>query len=258
MQIYAFNTRGLLLHVTQASRGTIYTCPECAAAVRPRGGGVRRLHFYHLQATSCRLHGKSITHLHIQYALQNMLAPEQVFLEHHFPQIGRRADVYWPAQKIVFEVQLSPISAEEVSARTRDYNKIGYQVIWILHDSRFNRTRMSDAEIQLRSSPHYFTNMTAFGKGIFYDQYAHIHNKVRQKRSNRFPVHFKNVIPVNLKQLPRQFPQERKKWPISFEGDLFNRAWNCKMPTKTFPSLLKWLGSLYRIIFHLLLEKTTY
>jgi competence protein CoiA len=258
MQIYAFDIQGTLIPVTQAHRGNIYRCPECGERVQPRGGRFRRLHFYHLKSTSCRLHSKSLTHLHIQYALQQMLAPETTLLEHRFPQIGRVADVVWPAQRLIFEVQVSPISSAEVRQRNRDYQRIGYQVIWILHDRQFNRSHITAAEIQLRFSPHYFTNMSALGKGIFYDQYAVIRFKRRVKRSRPFPVRFKQVMPVNLKQLPRQFPVERKKWQLSFEGDLAFRRFTWEEGKRQRPSWVQRLFHLYQIFLHLLLEKTTY
>ena len=256
MQIYALDHNSLSVHARGAKRGTGYTCPECSQEVRIRGGVSRQPHFYHLSATSCIMQGKSLIHLQIQYALQKMLSPEQILLEHRFPQIGRVADVVWPAQKLVFEVQISPISAPEVLARNRDYSKEGYQVVWILHDRRFNRPRITGAERALRYSPHYFTNINAFGKGFFYDQHAHFHFKRRKARSPRFPIHFKQVLPVNPKQLPGHFPDTRKQWPISFKGDLFQQKVQWQAPSK--PSWTLSLRRFFRSLHYLLLEKTTF
>ena len=258
MQIYALDHMSRLVHTRAAVRGIKYTCPECHQEVRMRGGRVRRSHFYHPDATSCVLHGKSLTHIHIQCALQNMLSPEQVQLELRFPEIGRVADVVWPAQKLIFEVQVSPIKAEEVRARNRDYAKAGYRIVWILHDRRFNRSRFTAAEAALRFSPHYFTNMNAFGKGFFYDQYACCRFKRRRERSQRFPVCFKKLIPVNPKQLPRHFPEPRKHWPLSFEGDLFQRGSYYWLPPKRRGFWARPFVNFYRLVYHLLLEKTTY
>jgi competence protein CoiA len=154
--------------------------------------------------------------------------------------------------------KVSPISADEVQKRNRDYSRIGYKVIWILHDRQFNRSRMTAAETHLRHSPHYFTNINAFGKGIFYDQYALVRFKRRIKRSNRFPVRFKQVSPINFKQLPRQFPSERKKWDLCFAGDLVHRRFLWEGSEKKRFFLVQWLLHSYRILLHLLLEKTTY
>lgn len=257
MQIYAFDSGGALTHTLQASRNASYQCPECSAPVRLRGGPLRKLHFYHLETSPCRLHGKSLIHLHIQYALQKRLGEGSVLLEHRFPEIRRVADVVWPSQKLIFEVQVSPISAAEIKERNRDYALAGYQVVWILHDRQFNRTQMTAAEIALRDSPHYFTDINRFGKGFFYDQYAARLFKRRIKRSRRFPIRIGNLSPVNLKQLPRHFPEERKKWNLSFEGDLMHHPCAWQEPEKKRVSIFQTLGRLYSVFFNLLLEKTT-
>ncbi|MFC2049496.1 competence protein CoiA [Chlamydiota bacterium] len=258
MQIYALDHASRLVHARTAERGVVYICPECSKEVRTRSGRVRQPHFYHLDATSCVLHGKSLIHLQIQCALQSMLSPEEIQLERRFPRIARIADVVWPAQKLIFEVQVSPISSLEVRARNRDYAQEGYQVVWILHDRRFNRSRVSGAEVALRFSPHYFTNMDALGKGIFYDQHAHFRFKRRQTRSHRFPVRFKRLFPINPKQLPRHFPEERKRWPFSFEGDLFQKGTYWLPQAKTPLAWIRPLTRFLRLIHHLLLEKTTF
>lgn len=254
MQIYAVNSLGALLNAQTAKRGQAYQCPECQATVRVRGGRLRQLHFYHAGPTHCKLSGKSPTHLQIQLALQKMLAPQTVFLEHRFPQIGRIADLFWPDQKLVFEVQVSPISADEVYERNLDYQQIGLQVVWVLHDHHFNRSRLCSAEAYLRHMPHYFTNINASGRGIFYDQYVSIRFMRRIGARHRFPVTFKHVSLVHSKQFPRHFPVERKKWTLSFEGDLLQRGFSLqKSPFSLAQALLR----PYRILFHLLLEKTT-
>jgi len=185
------------------------------------------------------------SHRTIQLALKKALAPQEVWLERSFPSIRRVADVVWPAQKTIFEVQYSPISAKEVQARNRDYQKMGYTVIWILHDRHFNRTYLTPAERCLRSQSHYFTNINAFGHGEIYDQYAHIQWGRRVKRTPRYPISIKEL--THLKSIPRHFPVDRRKWTLSFGGDLFHQNYQ---PIKV-PRL-----RLYRLLFQLVLEKT--
>lgn len=257
MQIYALDHLNRTIHVEKAHRGHTYTCQECQKPVRLRGGKLRQRHFFHLETTPCRLHGKSQTHLNIQLALKQMLSPQEVLIEHPFPFIGRIADLVWPDQKLIFEVQVSPISAQEVRNRNADYRRAGYRVIWILHRRKFNRSRITPAELALRTSPHYFTTINAAGKGCFYDQHSTIRFKRRIKRSRPLPISFKHLLPIDLKQLPRQFPEERKQWGISFKGDLFQHAQLCLGVKK----LSLWHNLLlrpYRILLHHLLEKTTY
>lgn len=184
------------------------------------------------------------SHKKVQLALKKALTPHEVWLEKNFPVIGRIADVVWPAQKLIFEVQCSSISVQEIEARCRDYEKIGFSVIWILHDCCFNRPYLSPAERFLRTKPHYFTNINAMGHGEIYDQYAFIRWGQRIKRTPRYPISPSQLI--LLKQIPRHLPKERRKWKLSFGGDLFHQEIPINMPR----------FRLYRFLFQLLLEKT--
>jgi competence protein CoiA len=185
-----------------------------------------------------------------------MLAPEPILLEHRFPNIGRIADVFYPSRQIIFEVQVSPISIEEIRARNKDYASLGYDVIWILHDRQFNRVRATSAETFLATSPHYFTNINRFGKGFFYDQYSLIRFKRRLRRTPRFPVRFKRIYSLKDKQLPSQLPKERKKWSLSVEGDLFNRSFHWEQE-KISLHPLKFFARFYTFLLNLFLEKTS-
>ncbi len=184
------------------------------------------------------------SHRIIQLALKNALAPKEVWLERSFPQISRIADVVLPSQKIIFEIQCSPISAQEVRARISDYKSAGYTVIWILHDLHFNRVTLTPAERLLRSHTHYFTNMNPFGYGEIYDQYAPILRGRRTKRTPRYPITLNHFI--SLKQIPRHFPKERRSWRYSFKGDLFHQPFQFE---KQSPFRF------YHILFQSLIEK---
>ncbi|NGX60711.1 MAG: hypothetical protein K940chlam9_00178 [Chlamydiae bacterium] len=250
MQIYAFSKTRVLIAAHDAHTGEDYLCSECQGRLRLREGKWRRPHFYHLKGSDCPSSGKSLIHLHTQYLIQKNLFPDPVFLEKPFPEIRRIADVAWPAKKIVFEIQYSPISAEEVRSRNLDYQKVGYQVVWILHDSRFNQHRLTEAELFLQTSPHYFTNINRFGEGIFYDQHAHISHNIRIGRSPRFAIRLQGLTP--LKQVPRQLPEERKTWKIRIEGDL-----SYHLPLPSYKKKKRRRIPLIRLLYHSLLEKTT-
>ena len=187
------------------------------------------------------------SHRIIQLAFKKALAPQEVWLEKSFPQIRRVADVVWPAQKIIFEIQYSPITVREVQARNRDDRKIGYSVIWILHERRYNRAYLTPVERLLRSQTHYFTNINSLGYGEVYDQYSYIRLGRRVQKTPRFPIILNQLS--HLKQIPRHFPKERRKWKHSFGGDLFHQTFE---PIKASPFRF------YRILFHLLLEKVTH
>jgi competence protein CoiA len=226
MQLYAFNFNQQLVSAQHALRQTDYHCLECKQTVRLRGGPYRQRHFYHIeQATLCRQHQKGPNHLALQSYFLQQLPTGDCRLEYPFPSIRRIADVAWLSQKIVIEIQCSPITSEEVLSRNHDYHQLGWKVIWILHDQRYNQVRLSAAEIALRSSPHYFSNMDSLGSGIIYDQFDICENGLRLKRLHPLPLHFREIPNRSLRM--RSYPlsvleQRAHAWNLSVAGDLMN------------------------------------
>lgn len=149
--------------------------------------------------------GKSVAHGTIQDYLKLQIPTLE--LE---KKIGkRRADAAWEDQKIVFELQLSSISEEEVVTRGRDYASYGYQVVWLLHDGEFNTRQVSPAERLMRASfPTYFTNGHSF-----YDQMEVIEGGSRRYQGSPLPVDLSCLSKTFLK-LPD------RAWPLHSKGDL--------------------------------------
>lgn len=283
MQLYSFDSEKKLIHARQAARQTDYQCLECGQTVRLRGGPQRQPHFYHLDPTPfCRQHQKGAVHLQVQSYFFHHLPTGDCQLECSFPSIGRIADVAWFSQKIIFEIQCSPISAEEVLARNRDYQQMGWQVVWILHDQRYNQFRLSGAEHALHSSPHFFTNMDQAGKGMIYDQFDIRDRGLRLKRLGPLPVDIRQPLSVeDFKGLPiflGLVKQRIMNWKLFFSGDLIStftqnskgEYWDqaLEMEKLFYPSLrpLKWhqiplklwkMGIVqpYQIFFRFVLER---
>ena len=173
MQLYALDSSKKYISAEDSRKQTDYFCPECESILRVRSGIHRRKHFYHLHKSStCRQNSKSAQHLHVQMHLQKLFGDSDCQLEVRFPHIKRIADVVYFPQKLIFEVQCSPISAQEVRERNTDYAKEGYLTIWILHDRCFKKKRYSGAELFLITSPHYYTNIDENGDGFFYDVFS--------------------------------------------------------------------------------------
>jgi competence protein CoiA len=210
MQLYALD-KSSLVSASGAGREICYLCPECRGMVKKRGGPRRQAHFYHLRRpASCRQHGKSLAHLQIQLHLKSLIP--SLALEKRVE--NRIADTLWEQEKIVFEVQCSPLSLAEARHRCRDYAALGYTPVWILHDKRFNRSRLSPAEEYLRlESTAYFTN----GRHI-YDQFDVCKNSRRLFTGPPLPVDMS--VPLK-KTLPPLFS---RKWSLSFQGDLHSLA----------------------------------
>lgn len=273
MHLFALDPSGRIIPAKQASRQQNYMCLECRGVVRRRGGRHRVPHFFHLNPPeSCRQQGKSLVHLQVQCRLQAWLPAGEVMLEYAFPEVRRIADAAWLNQKILFEVQCSFITPDEIRERQEDYLSQGFTVVWILHDSRYNQWRLTAAEDFLQGIPHYFTNINAEGQGWIYDQYQLLKNGIRQKKFPPLiidpgqPVFFNGLEKDALPFLIRN----RAPWPFYFKGDAWDqrdqhREWGLehygnKEPRKN--RVLYYLGALYAsimrfyiLLFRVLLEK---
>lgn len=181
-----------------------YQCLCCNSALRYRRSKRQFPHFYHISKTpSCRLYGKSETHLLIQIEIQKQL--RDALLEKPFPSIGRIADVVWEKEKIIFEIQCSSISEKETQERVLEYQTLGYKVVWILDDAKFNKRRLSYAESWMRQKHCYFVN----GSRFFYDQSETIQNNVRVKKSRKIPIDLSNLSQKDSSIFPKY--EKRKK-----------------------------------------------
>ncbi len=222
MQLFALNTDKTLISAAQARKHSDYFCMECGKKVRKRGGSHRKDHFYHLKPDpACRQSQKSLVHLQVQWFIQQTLPLGEALLERRFPEISRIADVAWEKEKVIFEVQYSPISQIEVEQRNRDYASLGYHVVWILHDKRFNQRKVSAAEQWLQEKPHYFTNFDSRGNGEVYDQLQVIKDGVRRYQSGGSSVNLSTPV--------------RKKNQLLFEGDF-----SCRVASKNEKALSDW------------------
>lgn len=231
MQLYALDREKKLIFARNALKQTDYYCLECEGPVRRRGGLHRKDHFYHQDALrECRQNGKTLEHLNVQLFFLKVLPEGECVLEKRFPEINRIADVVWENKKLIFEVQCSPISSDEVDERNQDYKQIGYEVVWILHDKRFNQKRLTGAEHFLYSLPHYFTNMTEGGKGEIYDQFSLIDRGTRFNRLKPLsivvsqPKYIKHSVNVSLQAVQNRLKSSRLYFSMDLVDHYFNQG----------------------------------
>ena len=225
MQLIAYeDDRRIYAH--QAKRRKDYKCGQCGGLVRLRGGRIQKLHFFHPNPiVSCGLRKKSLSHLSVQEYLCKQFS--KAFMEYYFPKINRFADVVIPELKLIFEVQCSPITLQEVRARQKAYAKTGYQLIWILHEKTFNKRVITEVEEYLHHFPCYYTNIETKGRGCIYDQHAIYSNVKRLYIGRKCPVFVDKLFYMNCKEidyLPEFLQQRHKSWPIYFKNDLFYRV----------------------------------
>jgi len=261
MQLYALDSLHQLISAPHAFKQSNYRCCECGGIVRVRCGLHRQPHFFHLKrSSSCRLSGKGMAHLQVQNRLFDLLPTGDCLLEKRFPQINRIADAVWESKKIIFEVQCSPITSEEVSQRIQDYQSIGYQVVWILHDREFNQHRLRSAELYLRSSPYFFTDIDSAGQGKIYDQFDLFAKGLRLKKMAPLPIDLTQPLPVPTSintTIPSMLQERLTTWPIHFQGDLIDLCHfpskyledACQAEKKSLPSSLKFTDWLIKLLF---------
>jgi competence protein CoiA len=148
-------------------------------------------------------------------------------LERPFIQINRVADACWEREKIVFEVQCSPITEVEVEGRMRDYRSIGYDVVWLLDDKRYNKRVLRPAEGLLRSLGAYYICIQQGWSSECYDQFEVFAEGRRAKRGKRMKIDLQKIERTPKKNFnPDLFPKQivQMNAPTYFHGSRMQRA----------------------------------
>ncbi|MDN3504535.1 MAG: competence protein CoiA family protein [Rhabdochlamydiaceae bacterium] len=210
-----------LISIEEAVKGIDYKCPECHTLLRFKKGVYYKPHFYHVNGQSCSKNGAE--HIAVQARIKKLIPSAQ--LEKAFNQVQRIADVCYEEKKIIFEVQCSPITAEELLARNRDYEAMDYTVIWIFHTKRYNRGRLKPSEKIARNQLAYYTDITAGGKGQIFDM-AGFGRSFLAKRE-KYPVDLSRVKECSNIRAPKTLFKTLKKRLLQkyyFSGDLLDLA----------------------------------
>jgi competence protein CoiA len=209
MALYAVDEDDLI-HAADAMTGKTYWCMDCFGPVKRRKGRLKFPHFYHLSsAPNCRLYSKTEDHMLAQIQLQKSFPKGVLQLERPFIDINRVADLCWEAEKVVFEIQCSPISPKEAEMRIRDYRCIGYEVIWLLDDKRYNKKVIRPAEALLRAHGGYYLSLRQGLNSDYYDQFELFANGKRIRRSKKILLDLKNIRNKPNVSFPEaQFPKQ--------------------------------------------------
>ena len=90
-----YNEEGCILHVNDAEKGSIYTCPQCGDRIIARiGGTMQRPHFAHFKKSD-QCSGESVLHHHfhqqaVSFLQQKIEQKETFFIEWSCPYCNRR------------------------------------------------------------------------------------------------------------------------------------------------------------------------
>lgn len=237
MQRFALSEKGERVSAEEAVSQVNYVCPECLSLVRLKRGEIKVAHFFHLEeGRACRWKTRCQVHTSIQENIAQRLG--NCTVECFFPEISRIADIAYHPSKVVFEIQVSPISAQEVRARTEDYLRIGWHVIWLLHAEQFGRKKACEAEKALQGIPHYFTSFFDKEKLCVWDESSFVYKKKRMwfkpfsriTISNFVPCTFFTPIPhVNERESYFKNTQEwyefrKREWSCCLSHDFLSKG----------------------------------
>ena len=209
MALYAVNEDDLI-HASDAEPRKIYWCMDCFGPVKRRRGRLRFPHFYHVSpAKQCRLYSKTQDHLLVQIQIQKSFPSGIIQIERPFSKINRVADLCWENEKIVFEIQCSLMSPKEAEMRIHDYRSIGYEVVWLLDDKKYNKRIIRPVEKYLREKSAYYMTIKQGLTSNFYDQFEIFAEGKRVKKGKKLQIDLKCIrnrpnIFFSEKHFPKQ------------------------------------------------------
>lgn len=107
-----------------------FSCPVCGEAVTVRQGAKRRLHFAHLHACGGV---ESVGHQTDKWHVRQWLQNSGYRVDQEVTIGPRRADLVGirDENRLVVEIQASPLAVDTYRERTFEYARRGYDVIWL-------------------------------------------------------------------------------------------------------------------------------
>lgn len=120
-----------------ATKGSTYHCPGCGQEVVLKQGRRVIHHFAHKPPVMCSwASGETTLHLKAKEAFYTHFTERGLSVEVEYPLNGGkvRADVYVIGKNgkpVVFELQHSSITPDEIERRTNEYFKLGIALVWV-------------------------------------------------------------------------------------------------------------------------------
>ena len=112
---------------------------------------------------------KNFFHTHLQNAFLTRYPffQKEVF----FKQVSRRADLFWPQKGLIVELQCSDISFETLMARNSCYRRLGFNTLWIFHQTSLRSYKKKQLISWWKKRPFFelaFTSLSPNGEGEIY------------------------------------------------------------------------------------------
>ena len=157
----AKNEVGRLVNVLEDDlKKGVYSCPACQGRVALKNGNIIRKHFAHRSLKQCQFYSEneSAEHLNLKASFYVWAKKNHpVAVERYLLPIQQITDVF-VGDKLALEIQCSSLSAGRLRERTNNYQKQGYQVIWILGRKLWLKEQLT----ALQHDFLYFSQMLGF------------------------------------------------------------------------------------------------
>jgi Competence protein CoiA-like family len=149
----AFLNNEIVIASNVEDKSDDYTCRCCGEKLILKKGNIKIHHFAHQADSMCvGSEGETPEHELTKLAIYNRLMENDFWVQMEYPivdeekNVNRRADILFhlpdlqsfadgkKGTLIAVEIQHSNISEFTIMQRTRDYNKVGIPVIWVIPD----------------------------------------------------------------------------------------------------------------------------
>lgn len=133
----AYNKENSYVLATEVQRDDgPFHCPECEEELILKAGRVKVAHFAHLPNSDCSYAGlpESAEHieakLEIYEALRVQSGVEKLQVERYLKEVRPDISFYYEGSYIAIEIQISPITLDEIIRRTTAYTRKNIYVLW--------------------------------------------------------------------------------------------------------------------------------
>ena len=183
-----------------------FRCPECQEEVILKKGYVNSHHFAHYPESSCTYGtGESEYHRQTKYEIYEALrlhgnGVSHLKVERHLGDVRPDVSFCWQGKyEVAIELQISPISPDEIIRRTCSYTAKRIWVLWITPYQR----NLSGLTPYRTSVWERYLHTLYFGKRYYW-----------LERETLLPVHFEPYVLENT--LQKQYDEETQRWHLDW------------------------------------------
>jgi len=233
-----------------------FLCPSCQDEVYLKVGMKKTPHFAHKHVCHAVTEGETEEHLKGKKILFSWLYSQlrQVEMEKYIPEISARPDVFavWKNKKIAIEFQCSIIPSNDINRRTDNYQRIGIETVWIVHQKHLrtlknNTIKMNEflqSFIQLKNKNLYLFSLNpSFNEFSIHTHILPISKKLSLFASYHQPLLNKCFFHTLFRKKP--FPTQ-----LFDQWVQLTQSWLFRLPLQPFARKIPLLNILYHQFLH--------